>query len=203
MSRRHRCVVITADYVPVARISPERALIHVMTNKAVLIYAQEGEVFRSAKQIWPVPAIIRLKRVYKLPGHFYGGARLTTHTLAKRDNWTCQYCGRKKHELRENEFLTRDHVFPVSRGGEDIWENVVTACITCNNRKSDKTPEEAGMKLLRAPKAPRREELHSKAMEIVRKVDAGEIPMVDLDTFALDFLELEDVDDLDLAGSEV
>lgn len=61
---------------------------------------------------------------------------------------TCAYCGRKTSEL------TLDHVLPRSRGGQSTWENLVSACQPCNHRKSDRTPEEAGMKLLRKPARP-------------------------------------------------
>lgn len=186
MARLHKCLVVTADNIPVARISPERALVHLFKNNAYMILAQEGEYFRSEKEAWPVPAIIGMFRHTQLPDHFYGHARLTSHNLAKRDNWTCQYCGRRKFELKENEFMTRDHVFPVSRGGEDIWVNVVLACITCNNMKSDRTPQEANMPLRRQPYAPSRSDLNREAMEIVYEVARGERPLPELEGVALE-----------------
>ena len=66
-----------------------------------------------------------------------------------RDRYTCQYCGQKGGEL------TVDHVLPKSRGGKSTWDNLVAACRSCNLRKGDRTPEEAGMRLLRPPKPPR------------------------------------------------
>jgi 5-methylcytosine-specific restriction endonuclease McrA len=67
-----------------------------------------------------------------------------------RDSYTCQYCGTAQptHEL------TFDHVIPVSRGGRKDWENIVTCCIDCNRLKGGRTPEEAGLKLVRAPRRP-------------------------------------------------
>lgn len=175
MAREHRCLVLTADGVPVARVSPERALVLVMQNKAYVIDVQGDAVYHSKYESWPVPAIIGLTRYYKLPGHFYGAARLSVNTLLRRDNWTCQYCGRTKHKLKKNEFLTRDHVFPVSRGGEDRWENVVLACNTCNNKKSDMTPEEAGLTLLRPPFAPTRWQLNRRFMSTLQDLVDGNI----------------------------
>lgn len=82
---------------------------------------------------------------------FSGGApMLTNRTLFQRDRNLCLYCGRE-FPVRE---LTRDHIVPVSRGGETIWENCVAACRTCNQRKNNRTPEEAGMKLLAVPYLP-------------------------------------------------
>jgi 5-methylcytosine-specific restriction endonuclease McrA len=75
---------------------------------------------------------------------------LTNRTLFQRDHNLCLYCGQQFSTSQ----LTRDHVVPVSRGGECVWENCVTACKHCNQRKDDRTPEEAGMKLLAVPYTP-------------------------------------------------
>lgn len=75
---------------------------------------------------------------------------LGNRALFLRDRDTCMYCG-KRFSVRA---LTRDHVLPRSRGGEDTWTNVTTACLACNGRKGNRTPEEAGMALLAVPYAP-------------------------------------------------
>jgi hypothetical protein len=81
-------------------------------------------------------------------------ARTSVYTdrmiLYARDRYLCAYCGGEFSGYK----LTIDHVHPRSRGGKNIWTNCVTACKPCNHRKSDKTPEEAGMKLLYVPYAP-------------------------------------------------
>ncbi len=75
---------------------------------------------------------------------------LNNHALFKRDNFLCLYCGdRFRHS-----HLSRDHVTPISAGGEDIWGNVVTACKRCNNYKAGRTPDQAGMQLLAIPFVP-------------------------------------------------
>ncbi|MFH0911519.1 MAG: HNH endonuclease [Planctomycetota bacterium] len=76
--------------------------------------------------------------------------RFNRRNVMTRDNHTCQYCGRK---LTDRE-ITLEHVRPVSRGGDHTWENVVLACPMCNKRKGDRTPEQAGMRLLRMPRRP-------------------------------------------------
>lgn len=83
------------------------------------------------------------KRMFRVP-------TLTNRELFARDRWTCAYCAGVFSELR----LTRDHVVPTSRGGKDVWTNVVTACERCNHKKDDKYLEEAGMELLYVPYAP-------------------------------------------------
>lgn len=79
---------------------------------------------------------------------------LSQHLLFKRDRHTCAYCGDKFHKTD----LTRDHIIPSSRGGRNSWMNLVTACFHCNCRKDNRTPEEAGMKLLYVPYVPNRYE---------------------------------------------
>ncbi len=75
---------------------------------------------------------------------------LNNQTLFKRDTHVCLYCG----EGFDRRDLSRDHVTPISHGGEDVWSNVVTACKRCNNQKADCTPEQAGMQLLAVPFVP-------------------------------------------------
>ena len=75
---------------------------------------------------------------------------LNNHTLFKRDSYLCLYCG----DHFERRALSRDHVTPISQGGEDTWNNVVTACKRCNNHKAGRTPEQAGIQLLAVPFTP-------------------------------------------------
>jgi hypothetical protein len=95
-----------------------------------------------------LPAVIKLN---KLVAGFVKSVALNSARVFFRDNYTCQYCSTRKPH-RE---LTLDHVFPKSRGGKDTWENLTTACKKCNNKKADRTPEEAGMTLLSVPTKPR------------------------------------------------
>jgi len=75
---------------------------------------------------------------------------LSNRTLFQRDNHLCLYCGNRfRHRV-----LSRDHVTPISQGGQNQWTNVVTACTRCNNRKAGRTPEQAGMELLAIPFSP-------------------------------------------------
>jgi 5-methylcytosine-specific restriction endonuclease McrA len=76
--------------------------------------------------------------------------RFTRYNIYLRDKGCCQYCGGRFH-LRE---VTYDHVMPRARGGVATWENIVTCCRSCNLKKGDRTPHEAKMSLIRAPKKP-------------------------------------------------
>ncbi len=89
-------------------------------------------------------------RQASLKGHADYTPPLNNPTLFRRDAHLCLYCGKR---FRSAE-LSRDHVTPVSRGGADTWNNVVSACKRCNNHKGDRTPERAGMQLLAVPFTP-------------------------------------------------
>jgi len=83
--------------------------------------------------------------------------KFTRNNIFDRDKHTCQYCGK----VFPREMLNLDHVVPRDRGGQMSWENIVCSCIPCNTRKGNRTPSEAGMRLLRQPKRPRwRPSLH-------------------------------------------
>jgi hypothetical protein len=79
---------------------------------------------------------------------------LTNRALFRRDQNICAYCGGEF----SHDHMTRDHITPSSRGGKDVWQNVVSSCGSCNKFKDDRTPDEAGMKLLYVPYAPNRAE---------------------------------------------
>lgn len=100
-----------------------------------------------------VPAVIALARSEGLGKHM-GALRLgkQNQLLFKRDRGICAYCGKQGHHM------TRDHIVPLGQKGRDIWENVVTACRPCNERKACRTPDQAGMPLLYLPYVPTRAE---------------------------------------------
>ena len=104
-------------------------------------------VIRTPTRSIRVPQVIQLVRYDKLPSR---EVRFTRRNIFYRDRNRCQYCGRVFPQ-RE---LNLDHVVPISRGGGSGWENVVCACIRCNTRKSNRTPTEAGMRLVRPPRKP-------------------------------------------------
>ena len=93
----------------------------------------------------PVPTVIRLRSYVKIP---YKEISLSRRNLLHRDNYTCQYCGDRRHDL------TIDHIVPRSKGGTDSWENVVAACLKCNVKKGDRTPKEANMVMGTTPRRP-------------------------------------------------
>jgi 5-methylcytosine-specific restriction endonuclease McrA len=146
------CLALNASFEPLTIVPARRAVRLVLDGKAEVLEQDSGRVFRSEHRTVPVPAVIRLVRYVHVPYRF---RRQVTNTfLFARDDYTCQYCGTHRSELRARQFLTRDHVRPISRGGSNGWDNVVTSCSPCNNRKGGRLPAEAGMKLRREPAEP-------------------------------------------------
>lgn len=146
------CLALNASFEPLTIVPLRRAVRLVLDGKAEIVEQDGDRSFRSERDAVPCPAVIRLVRYVHVPRRF---RRQVTNTfLFARDDYTCQYCGRHRSELRGRQFLTRDHVLPVSRGGANDWENVVTSCSTCNNRKGDRLPREAGLELRAHPVEP-------------------------------------------------
>ncbi len=110
--------------------------------------ADEDLVLRSPSVRLAPPEVILLVHYDRVPCH---EAPFTRRNLFLRDEFTCQYCGRKCN----SDHLSVDHVLPRSRGGNTSWENCVLACVGCNAKKADRTLKEAGFRLLRSPVRPR------------------------------------------------
>jgi 5-methylcytosine-specific restriction endonuclease McrA len=158
-----RCEVLNASYEFLTPVSGRRALNLVLQGKAAILSSHPTAEVVSANDIWPVPTQICLK--YMVKARFSRATPiLTRQRLLVRDMYTCQYCLRHKMDLKEGEFLTRDHVFPVSKGGLDTWTNVATACNRCNNKKANHECHEIDMFPRKAPYAPSVHELRSKAI---------------------------------------
>lgn len=137
-------LVLNQDYSALTICSVQRAIILIHLRKADLVEATPGHWIRSPSVQFPWPSIVRLKIYVRMP---YRKIMLSRKNILRRDKFRCQYCGSK-------DSLTVDHVMPKSRGGKDTWKNLVAACTKCNNRKGNRTPEEANMTLHRKPFRP-------------------------------------------------
>lgn len=104
---------------------------------------------RSANDNYQIPSVLRLKNYIR--HQHKTRIRFSRENVYIRDHHCCQYCG-VKYEKKE---LTLDHVVPASKGGPKSWQNVVTACRPCNQKKANRTPEQAKMPLLKIPDQPR------------------------------------------------
>ena len=138
-------LVLNQNYQPLNICNAKRALVLLGRGKAELVVNGRGHV-RSISWAFPIPSVIRLVYMVRRP---LMRRRLSRQAVFHRDGFTCQYCGGQAKQL------TLDHIVPRSRGGQHVWENVVSACIPCNHRKAGSTPREAHMRLLTKPSAPR------------------------------------------------
>lgn len=137
-------LVLNNSYEPLNICRVRRAVVLINRGKAEMLENGAGFI-HSAEQTFPVPSVIRMAYMVKRPRP---ERKLTRLEIFNRDRHTCQYCGLETRQL------TLDHVIPRFRGGEHTWENVVSACVSCNRRKAGRTPQEAGMRLSCPPSPP-------------------------------------------------
>ncbi len=137
-------LVLNANYEPLDVCTVRRAFGLLFAGKAHLVLNGRGEV-HSINATFEIPSVIRLTYMVKRPRLRIA---LNRQEIFRRDEYTCQYCGQRVAHP------TIDHVVPKRLGGQDTWDNLVTACAKCNARKGGRTLEEAHMHLLRPPGPP-------------------------------------------------
>lgn len=140
-----KTLVLNATYEPINIVDDTRAVVLILLGKAVS-ELDSDRICGSATETLMFPSVIRLVHMAMVPR--LRQMPLSRRRLFERDSFTCQYCGEKPSKL------TVEHIIPRSQGGKNVWQNVTTACTPCNAYKRDRTPEQAGMKLLSKPYAP-------------------------------------------------
>jgi 5-methylcytosine-specific restriction endonuclease McrA len=144
-------LVLNVSYEPIQFAAARRAMTLVFKG-AAMVEELSGATVRTSKMNIPIPSVIRLCRYRRVPRQ---NRSVSRKGILLRDGYTCQYC-RKKMPPQD---LTLDHVLPRSRSGGSTWENLVACCFSCNNRKGNRTPAEAGLLLM---KQPRQISIHAK-----------------------------------------
>ncbi|QDU93020.1 HNH endonuclease [Lignipirellula cremea] len=140
--------VLTLLFAGAARVvDPQSYQLYTWDDWAALEPADDEPGIRSVSRRFRAPEVITLVAFDRLP---QGRVTFSKRNVFKRDRFTCQYCG----EQPTREETTLDHVLPKSKGGASSWENCVLACVDCNHRKADRTPEQARMKLRSEPTRP-------------------------------------------------
>lgn len=122
----------------------------VFSGKAEIVEEYDNVEIRSMRESFKLPSILRLIKSFSRRKY----VKFSRSNIFWRDRFRCQYCDAKP----ATDDLTFDHVIPRSRGTPESrksWENIVTACLRCNQKKADRTPQEAGMRLLKKPTKPR------------------------------------------------
>jgi 5-methylcytosine-specific restriction endonuclease McrA len=138
-------VMLWNDSAKVA--DPEDYRLYPWDEWMALAPPEAGPCIRTARVRLRVPEVIALQHYDRVP---LAAVTFSRRNVAKRDHHTCQYCGAQPGV----DELTVDHVVPRSRGGESNWTNCVAACLSCNARKADRTPDQAGMRLRKSPARP-------------------------------------------------
>ena len=143
--------VFNADYRAFGEVSWMDAVRLILRDAVHIVeHHSPAVVLRSPSMELELPASVVLKKYAHRPYRKLD-AKASRADVLRRDKNTCGYCGAKA--------TTWDHILPKSRGGAEVWLNLVAACAPCNGRKADRTPEEAGMKLLWEPYVPRERDL--------------------------------------------
>ena len=138
-------LVLNASYEPLNVTTVRRAHVLVFKGKAEVL-EELKQPLRSASDTFQWPHVIRLVTYVRVPRAVQ--RKISRRALFARDNWRCVYCGTTAGRL------TLDHVVPRSRGGDSVWENVVTSCAPCNLKKGNRLPEEIAMELPARPRVP-------------------------------------------------
>ena len=171
VSRKHPVLVLNKLWQAVNVINVRRAMTLLWKEKAKVVMPDEqfatftwedwaqlrpndGEDSISSVRLkFKIPEVIVLTYNDRM---FNRGPKFSRRQIWKRDNYTCQYCGKRPGP----EELNVDHVIPRAQGGLTTWENCVLSCITCNSRKDNRTPEQAHMKLRKIPVKPKSAGFH-------------------------------------------
>lgn len=142
-----RTLLLSQSYEPIKVISWQRAITLLTLGKIEVVEEYDREV-RAVSVVLRTPAVVRLLRAFRRHQKPVKFSRVNIYT---RDKHRCQYCGCKAAVAD----LTYDHVVPRSQGGQTTWTNIVTCCYECNRTKANRTPQQAGMRLLSEPVQPR------------------------------------------------
>jgi len=143
-----RVIVLNCDYTFINTVSLKKAIKYIVSDK-VEVVKSAPDLFKNSEGTVciKIPLIVRLIKMIR--SIYKSRVPYSKRNIFVRDNYVCQYCSKK---LKTN--LSVDHIIPSSRGGKTNFENCVTACKPCNNKKDNKTPREAGMTLKRIPVQP-------------------------------------------------
>jgi 5-methylcytosine-specific restriction endonuclease McrA len=148
MSNHTAVLVLDVDYRPLRIEHWKKVITDEFLGKIEVVAYSNDKTIKGVTREYPMPAVVRVLRRFRRDRQAIKFSRLNIYS---RDAFTCQFC----RQAFPSEDLTFDHVTPRSKGGKTTWENIVTACVPCNSEKANRTPSEAGMKLMRAPKKPR------------------------------------------------
>jgi len=138
-------LMLNQNYEPLTICSARRAIVLLFQGKGEMIETADGLKIHTVSRAYSLPSVVRLRQYKRVP---FRKIILSRKNIITRDGHRCQYCGTKKGAM------TIDHVIPKKQNGGDTWDNMVCACVRCNNKKGDRTPEQAGMPIRKRPTRP-------------------------------------------------
>ena len=170
MQNQHsRCLVLNADYTPLTVINWQKALVwaakHEYNTKIgveIIDFYKNDFILGTNNRKHPIPAVAKTAKFFRINNY---RVKFSRKNLFIRDDYTCQYCNMKF----DIPYLTYDHVIPKSVWNHSIgsptsWTNIVTACVSCNRKKRNRTPKQANMPLCNLPSVPQK---HLKYLPVV------------------------------------
>jgi hypothetical protein len=175
-----RCLLLNADYSPISVISWKKAFTwHIKYENCndygieIIDFYKNDFITGTHNKKYPVPAVAKTRKFFR---HNNNTVLFSRKNLFVRDDYTCQYCGTRL-DIKN---LTYDHVIPKSKwnydhGSPTTWTNIVTACVRCNLYKSDRTPKQANMSLIKLPIKPNKSPRYLPVAHHLRKIK-DEIP---------------------------
>src|SRR5690349_17423324 len=138
-----RTLLLNASYEPLHILSWKKAMTLLFAGKVEVLAEYDREIHSVSFSI-KLPSVVRLLRYIRLKKSL-NHVKFSRINIYTRDEFTCQYCGQHFN----SDDLTFDHVIPAAMGGDKSWENIVTCCFKCNHKKGGRTPQQAGMALIR------------------------------------------------------
>ena len=155
-------LLLDSSFYPIQMIDWKKALTLFFTERAEVVENHEGVEVRSTHSSYKLPKVMRL---------FCRVGNITTvkfnrQNVFYRDSFTCQYC----RVTFKSKDLTLDHVIPKSKGGDTSWDNIVSACGPCNNKKADKLPHQTTMKPFKKPTRPKQSVMFIKKLSQQEKI---------------------------------
>lgn len=142
-------LVLSAGYEPVARVHWQRAVALLFQGKVEVVEEYDDKEIRSITFTLKMPSVVRFLRAIRGKKK---AVKFSRQNVYARDGGRCQYCVSKVARFE----ATYDHVVPRAHGGKTTWENIVIACVPCNQRKGGRTPAQAGMRLKTSPVRPKK-----------------------------------------------
>ena len=133
-------LLLNSTYEPIKILNWKRAVTLYFKGKVEVLSDYQIPI-RAENFIFQLPSVIKLINYVRI--NYFSKVKFSKNNIFLRDGYRCAYCG---NIFNRNE-LTLDHIVPSSKGGKKSWQNIITACKKCNNKKGNNTPEQAGMKL--------------------------------------------------------